>query len=311
MFNEIRDYRRIYSIRSVLGVGSNKKWMSCPLPQHRRSANKVSTPSFSIYYDRDGVERWKCHGNCGLYGDVIDLVGYLNISGYDPKNIRSVLRAVAILGDRHDIDVVKTKPRQDLLSQDTWRRYMPPGIEVYRYGAGRGLSRYTMDKFKIGQKNSYMSMPCFEEEKLVGIKFRYIGDDNTQLRFFTETGGRKGLFNYDEVAWTKKRVLIVKGEIPVMLLSQNGILSCAPTAGEASPAIEYAPLLGLAAKRVVVGDNDPDPVIRLRMQEFALDRANALSAILTFPPKGFKDIDEWLMNDVFAVDSIKEWLFDK
>lgn len=307
MFNEIRDYRRIYSIRGVLGVGSNKRWMSCPLPQHHRSGDRKSTPSFSIYYDRDGVERWKCHGNCDLHGDVIDLVGYLNIAGYDPKNISSVLRAVAILGDRHDITTVEIKPRRDLLRADAWEAYVPPEHLVYRYGAVRGLTKKTMDEFKIGQKNSYMSMPCFEDEKLVGIKFRYAGTGD-QLRFFTEKGSRKGLFNYDKVAWTKEKVLIVKGEIPVMLLSQNGILACAPTAGENSLGEEYAPVLGLSAKRIVVGDNDPVPEVRLKMQSAALDRANALHAILQFPPVEYKDIDEWICKNVFAIGDIKEWL---
>ena len=308
MFDEIRDYRRIYSIRSVLGVGSNKRWMSCPMPQHRRSSDKVSTPSFSIYYDRDGVERWKCHGNCGLYGDVIDLVGYLNISGYNPKNISSVLRAVAILSHRHEMTMVEMKPRRDLLKPDAWEEYVPPGIEVFRFARRRGLEKKTLKRFRVGQKGSYMSMPCFEEERLVGIKFRYIGRDEKQLRFFTEKGGRKGLYNYDDVAWTKKRVLIVKGEIPVMLLSQNGILSCAPTAGEGSLATEYAPVLGLSKKRVVVGDNDPDPEVRTRMQERARARANALHAELQFPPEGYKDIDEWILDDFFSLGIIEEWL---
>ena len=77
--DQIRDLRRIYSIHGVLGIGANVRWMSCPLPMHRRSGEKRSTPSFSIYFDKDGVQRFKCHGNCGKRGDVIDLVGYLNI----------------------------------------------------------------------------------------------------------------------------------------------------------------------------------------------------------------------------------------
>jgi hypothetical protein len=308
MFEDIRDYRKIYSIRSVLGVSHNKKWMSCPMPQHHRSGKKQSTPSFSIFYDNDGNERWKCHGNCGLHGDVIDLVGYINVAGYDPKNIRSVLRAVAILGNKFDIKMPDPPPPKRLLVQDKWAEYFPPDEEVYRYGARRGLYRTTMDKFRIGQKDTYMAMPCFEEERLVGIKFR-----NTKaygLRFFTEAGGRKGLFNYDNVAWTKEKVLIVKGEIPVMLLDQYGILACAPTAGEGSVAEEYAPVLGLAAKRIVVGDNDDDAEVRLKMQEAALDRANAMHAILQFPPMEFKDIDQWIMSDIFAIGTIKGWLND-
>lgn len=306
MYEEIRDYRRIYHIRQVLGVAHNKRWMLCPLPQHRVSAEKVRTPSFSIYYDRDGVERWKCHGNCNLHGDVIDLVGYMNIPDYDPKNIHSVLRAVAILGNKHEMSVEAPPPKKKPIDADIWKKYIPPGPGVIDYALSRGIKKDTMEKFKIGQRKDYMAMPCFEQHRLVGIKFRYIGSKD-KLRFFTEGGGRKGLFNYDAVAWTEKKVLIVKGEIPVMVLDQYGLLACAPTAGEGSDAQEYSPVLGLSAKRVVIGDNDVEG-IHEKTSKLAKARADALYAELKFPPPEFKDVDEWILNDIFAIATIKEWL---
>lgn len=307
MFQEIRDYRKIYHIRNILGVASNKRWMSCPLPQHRRSAGRVSTPSFSIYYDRDGVERWKCHGNCGLHGDVIDLVGYMNVPSYNPKDINDVLKATAILGNKHEITVQPVVRERNILDINAWKKYIPPGQPVVEYALARGLNMQTIEKFKIGQRKMYMAMPCFEKERLIGIKFRYVGEDD-QLRFFVEKGGSAGLFNYDAVAWSHKKVLIVKGEIPAMMLDQYGLLACAPTAGEGSPAAEYAPMLGLSKKRIVIGDNDRDPKVREQMNKRARARANALLAELRFPPEEYKDVDEWILNDIFAIATIKEWL---
>ncbi len=150
-----------------------------------------------------------------------------------------------------------------------------------------------------------MAMPCFEDGQLTGIKFRTITDG---LRFYAEKGSKKGLFNYDAVAYTDEPVLIVKGEIPVMLLSQLNILSCAPTGGEASAAADYLPVLSFSEKRIVVGDNDLDPDVRKRMQAFAEERASSLRAGLKYPPPGYKDIDEWITKDENAVSEIRDWL---
>ncbi len=94
-FEDIRDVRRIYDIHDVLGVSNRTRWMVCPLPGHVHNSN---TASFSIYWDEEGVQRFKCHGNCGLMGDVVDLVGYLEVPGYDPRSINSVMQSVALLG---------------------------------------------------------------------------------------------------------------------------------------------------------------------------------------------------------------------
>jgi len=304
-FQEIRDFRRIYTIRSVLNYHGRKNWMVCPLPQHLHGNSP--TPSFSIYYDKDGVERFKCHGVCGLKGDVIDLIGYLQVSSYDPTSINSVLRAVSILGNKFEISTAPKKVRRDLLRADAWRAYVPPGVEAHRFAESRGLTRPTVEKFKIGQKNSYLSMPVFENEKLAGIKFRAMYPGGASLRFFTEKGSRAGLFNFDRVLWTEKPVLIVKGEIPVMLLDQYDMLACAPTGGEGMLVDEYARALAFSARRVVVGDNDPDAEVREKMQEAARVRANALHAELRFPPEKYKDIDEWILADEYAIDEIKRW----
>ena len=46
---ELRDLRRLYDIRDLLHLGSNKKLIVCPLPQHY---HHHGTASFSIYYTK-------------------------------------------------------------------------------------------------------------------------------------------------------------------------------------------------------------------------------------------------------------------
>ena len=75
----LEEIRATHSIQSVLGWPDRKKWGLCVLPQHVHGSN---TPSFSIY-PWQGKQLFKCHGNCGGKGDVIDLIGYLEIPGYN------------------------------------------------------------------------------------------------------------------------------------------------------------------------------------------------------------------------------------
>jgi len=94
--DKINDARKLHDIHTVLGT--NKKHMVCPLPMHQHSNN---TPSFSIYWLK-GQQWWMCHGFCNLSGDVIDLVGYLKIPGYDPSQKGMVSQAMTLLDEKYD-----------------------------------------------------------------------------------------------------------------------------------------------------------------------------------------------------------------
>ncbi|RPJ36196.1 MAG: hypothetical protein EHM35_08530, partial [Planctomycetaceae bacterium] len=87
----IRDARRLYNIRDILGLKGAVKVIVCPLPMHAHHSN---TPSFSIFENFNGVQYFECHGSCGLRGDVVDLVGYLFIPGYDDHNPAHICRAL-------------------------------------------------------------------------------------------------------------------------------------------------------------------------------------------------------------------------
>ena len=59
---------------SVHGKPSGSSWLfSCPSPDHADHH-----PSFSVYLNRDGLQRWKCLSQCDRTGDAIDLVEWLD-----------------------------------------------------------------------------------------------------------------------------------------------------------------------------------------------------------------------------------------
>jgi hypothetical protein len=309
--SSIREAHLLYDIHTVLGLPASRRWTICPLPQHIHSSN---TASFSIFTSPDGVQRFKCHGNCGLQGDVIDLVGYLNVPNYSPGNIDHLMQAISLLGAEFEIRPPRQERRRAIKPAE-WRRFIPPGEAVVEYAASRGLTKETLDKFHVGQFKHFMSIPAFEGGVLRGIKFRSTwpvekadGHDFDSLRFWAAKGSVKALFNYDRVAYTEEPVLVLKGEIPVMLCDQEGFLACAPTGGEGSYIEQWKPLLAFSRKVVVVGDNDPDPEVNAKMVAKARYRAKLLQAELRFPPANHKDLDEWMLADPRAVEAIRSWL---
>ena len=126
---------RLYDIRDVTGSGNTK--IICPLPDYR---HYNYTPSFNIYFE-GGKQRWYCHG-CGRGGDVIDLVGYLNIPAYNSTDASHIKRAINILtnGKVAITPVIPPPPKPDLIYQGEWKKFFPPGQEVQAYCKTRGIS---------------------------------------------------------------------------------------------------------------------------------------------------------------------------
>jgi hypothetical protein len=302
--SSFRNLARLYDIYTVLGIDPTKKVFICPLPQH---IHYNYSPSFGIHIARNGRQYFRCFGNCGLYGDVIDLVGYLEIPGYSPKNPEHVRMAAARL-QGSPISPPKQEQKKSTLEPGLWKKYMPPGPKILEYGRTRGLTPATLEKFKVGEKAGAMSIPVFENGQLKAIKFRSTRK-NAKVRYWSEAGSVNALFNHDKVALTDRPVAVLKGEIPVMLFDQLGLLACAPTTGEErSDMSEWKHLFAFSVKKIVITDNDPDPIIRARIVAKAAMRAAQIGAELRFPPEQFKDVDEWILADPNAIQTIRDWL---
>jgi hypothetical protein len=167
--------------------------------------------------------------------------------------------------------------------------FLPIGIEAREYSWGRGLNDETIKKFNLGQSKHWLTIPCFENWKLRGIKFRNLNPKD-DLRFISMKGGLQGLFNFDSIAYKTGAVFVVKGEIPAMLLDQMGYLACAPTGGEGGWREDWRTALALCDP-IVVGDND------LPGRKLGEVRATLLGARLVFPPENWKDIDSWILDE--------------
>ncbi len=291
---EIDDIRRLYNIRDLLGLSSRRKWIVCPLPHH---PHKNYTPSFSIYNGRDGVERFKCHGNCGAYGDVIDLAGFLWVPGYDTKSSSDLAKAIEMLGIRGNVHIPTPEKKKIVsLGPSVHEKYLPIGQEAREYAHSRGLSDETIKHFKVGQDRNWMTMPYFRDGRLRGIKKRNC--TSYGLRFITEEGSKSDLFNIDAVQYSNGNVFVVKAEIPAMLVYQWGYKAVAPTGGEGSWDDQWRVDLGLS-RLTLIGDNDDIG------KKLARERSVRFGARLEFPPKEFKDVDEYMLA---RPEEARSWL---
>ncbi len=302
--DDLRDIARLYDIYTLLNLDPKKKLFLCPLPQHIHSSN---TPSFNVKVIH-GRQRWICFGNCGKGGDVIDLMGYMYVPGFDPCNPEHIRMAASRLNDR-PITPPLARAERKTLDAGAWRKYAENlGDKVIDYARTRGLKRATLEKFKVGEGRGAMAIPVFENTILKAIKFRSTAA-HPKMRYWCEEGSQEALFNHDAVAYTDKPVLIVKGEIPVMLLDQYDLLACCTTVGEEKSNIgKWVHLFAFCPKIVVVTDNDLDPEVRKRIVAKAEERAKALKAELKAPPEKYKDIDLWILDDPTAINVIKGWL---
>ena len=288
---------RAYSERifDIAGTDRRKRKIVCPLPRH---AHHHYTPSFSIYWTGDRW-RWRCHGSCNLQGDVIDLVVYTQVGGYDPGDSKKLAEAISILTGKSYEPAIPKPPKTEKtgLTPDRWQDFYPMSDEVLAYGKARGISEEVLKAHKIGSRQymgrTWMTIPTFHDERLLGIKMRNIGEGP---RYRGVGGSRRGLFNYDGVLYSTGRVFVVKGEIAAMVLLSHGLLACAPTGGEGMRMTQSIIRALALADVVVIGDNDPDPHVREETRKLAERRAEELGGKLFFPPEEYKDVDEWILD---------------
>jgi hypothetical protein len=248
------------------------------------------------------VQYFKCHGNCGAYGDVIDFVGYMKISGYN--KLHPLRRdAAELLGGEVKFSPPKPPPPPKPMATYLWRNYLPMSERVRVYCLERGILKEQIEQFKLGGKQDWLSIPTFHGEKLMGIKLRNITEKG--LRYTSVKGSKKGLWGYNDVVNQDKTVYVVKGEIAAIVMRRFGFLSCAPTAGEGAN-VNREPLA--FANIIVIGDNDKDEDISKATRAQAEERSKELRGKLVFPPSKYKDVDEWILDDPDgAIEQIKLW----
>jgi replicative DNA helicase/ribosomal protein L37AE/L43A len=91
----------------------------------------------------------------------------------------------------------------------------------------RKLTKEILEQFKIGSTGKEISIPIYEDGKLVNIKYRrdpdLDGEATSGARYIQEKGCKPALFNGDILKEPIKQVIITEGEFDALQLIQRGL----------------------------------------------------------------------------------------
>lgn len=154
----------------------------------------TNTPALSVDLER-GL--WVCFG-CGERGGIFSLAARLE---QDINETDILLRATRVQ-DAY-IEPPDFREKAEEYHRHAWQTQSP---EVVRYIVNKGLSPQVFRHFKLGWTGKGISMPYYDEDKVVLIRYR--GHDGFK---WSETGGRRYLYNVNEVRATPI-VVLCEGE---------------------------------------------------------------------------------------------------
>lgn len=220
--------------------GFNYKIQTCIFCQNSKG-------NFEIQKDKGFYKTW-C---CGEQGSFYDL----RKSQGDLKGDQvGISRAV-------DDEPTITDEKKDLLTGSAMNFHNKIYVrqEALQYLKGRGFTDKTIRHFKLGcqKKNGtyWLTIPHFENEKAVNIKYRTIPPADKKWR--QEDGGKKVLFNSDVID-QHDSIIITEGELKTVALWQMGFEnSVSLTGGVQNFRPEWFDRLEKVRKVYICMDADP------------------------------------------------------
>lgn len=175
---------------------------TCPQCSHLRK-NK-SDPCLSVTYTDEAV-LYKCH-NCDWAGAVY----------------------------------YRSKFEQ---TKKTYKRPEPPKVvekldPIYKYFQKRGISKQTVDKYGISYNDKKeIVIPYYKYGELVNVKYR-TNLGNGKKTFRQEKDSEKTLFGMDFITDPESPLIWVEGEMDVLALAEQGILSVSIPQGASEKKLE-------------------------------------------------------------------------
>lgn len=104
----------------------------------------------------------------------------------------------------------------------------------------RGLSEKVLKEYKIGSTGAKISIPIFENGKLVNMRYRRDPDINDGSRYISETGCKTAMFNGDILNNPDvKEIFYTEGEMDTLHLIQRGLNAVSGTLGAGYFPIEW------------------------------------------------------------------------
>lgn len=128
-------------------------------------------------------------------------------------------------------------------TKKSYKRPDPPKVvekldPIYTYFKKRGISKHVVDKYGISfNEQKEIVIPYYKYGELVNVKYRKnLG--NGQKRFRQEKDTEKTLFGMDFITDTNSPLIWVEGEMDVLALAEQGILSVSIPQGASENKLE-------------------------------------------------------------------------
>lgn len=265
MSEDLGIIRQLYDLPTIVGNMTGMdvhRQMVCPMPFHQ---HQNMSPSFGMFVDKDGIQRFKCFGQCGAQGDVIDFAGYYHLGvGYNPNDPEHIKLALMYLrgnpisakrstlkkkGKPLDQRIIRPLLRQwqkDLWTCERALQYIEQrGILSVAQQFGLGYQcidpQYTKYSGQGTLPGHYLCIPTFQAQEIISVKLRridsfYHDSDIKPIRYDSVSGskigtGQPGIFNGDAVAFKSGVVFSPEGEFDVMLATALGFQACCVNSG--------------------------------------------------------------------------------
>lgn len=173
-----------------------------PIPERSQNAmvrcvfHEDRTPSLSLDLDR-GL--WICF-QCGERGSIFSLARRLE-QEIDETSV--ILRSYEAASAAPYVDPPDFRELADSLHAQAWKQQAP---EVVRYLVNKGLSGRVFRHFKLGWDGKRISMPYYDDDRVIGIKYRYPNGDKTN-----EPGTQRYIYNVNDIRG-KDIVILTEGE---------------------------------------------------------------------------------------------------
>ena len=160
--------------------------------------------------------------------------------------------------------------------------------EDLQHYAARGITPETVDKFKLGIDNGYLTIPTFRDGKCYYYTQRNI-DENSDIKYKNLKGVDVDYFNRDYLSNSEENpvIVIVEGIFDALSLEQAGIKAIALNgANQINKFLKLAEETGYSGLLVGAGDRDA-----------AGQQFNQNFKVCCRIPEQFKDVNEWAVNE--------------
>lgn len=212
--NEIQEIKDKYGSQaeSIIadGLGLIKKGKKYHCPNTFAHKNGDADPSMS--YDPKANQFY-----CFACGHKIDLYGYYR----EHLNYTHTEIVKDLLGET-DFKNTDMQKSINTFKQET-AKVSPINQTCKDYLKARGLTKETINTFKIGTYKNAIAFPYYKYGNIVGYKLRKPLKDPGKPKMWSIEGSKPYLFNAQNVDLDNKELIICEGEFDCMIIHQSGM----------------------------------------------------------------------------------------